>query len=119
MNDKITIPVGFKFYNPDPKKIAWHKNDEELRKQKGNTSITAGNDFFKRRKRLLSLDFLLIFLELFFIQDGAAFRRKIDSNLGTTRSHFKREFKYLQKETPNFLQVFFRLRKVSRDFLPS
>jgi len=34
VTDKITIPVGFKFYIPDPKKIAWHKNDEELRKQK-------------------------------------------------------------------------------------
>lgn len=34
VTDKITIPVGFKFYAPDPKKIAWHKNDESLRKQK-------------------------------------------------------------------------------------
>lgn len=34
VSDKITIPVGFRFYKPDPKKIAWNKKDEELRAAK-------------------------------------------------------------------------------------
>lgn len=34
VTDKITIPVGFKFYIPDPKKIEWNKNDEKLRDEK-------------------------------------------------------------------------------------
>jgi hypothetical protein len=34
VTDKITLPVGFRFYQPDPKKTEWNKQDEELRKQK-------------------------------------------------------------------------------------
>lgn len=30
---KICIPVGFRFYQPDPKVTAWKKNDEALKKQ--------------------------------------------------------------------------------------
>jgi len=30
---KITIPVGFSFYMPDPKLSAWYKQDEKLKKQ--------------------------------------------------------------------------------------
>jgi len=30
---KITIPVGFAFYCPDPKKKAWEKNDKRLKSQ--------------------------------------------------------------------------------------
>jgi hypothetical protein len=33
VTDKITIPVGFKLHVPDPEKILWNKNDEELRRQ--------------------------------------------------------------------------------------
>ena len=33
VTDKITIPVGFKFYYPDPIKAEWHKKDEQFRKQ--------------------------------------------------------------------------------------
>ena len=32
VTDKVTIPVGFKFYQPDPKKTEWIKNDKKLRK---------------------------------------------------------------------------------------
>ena len=32
VTDKVTIPVGFKFYQPDPKKTAWTKNDNKLKK---------------------------------------------------------------------------------------
>lgn len=32
VTDKITLPVGFKFYQPDPKKTEWNAKDEELRK---------------------------------------------------------------------------------------
>ena len=31
--EKITLPVGFYFHEPDPKKIAWRKEDARLRKQ--------------------------------------------------------------------------------------
>ena len=34
VTEKITIPVGFRFYRPDPKKSLWNQKDEELRKQK-------------------------------------------------------------------------------------
>jgi len=33
ITDKITIPVGFAFYSPDPDYSAWRKKDKELRKQ--------------------------------------------------------------------------------------
>lgn len=33
VSETITIPVGFKFYKPDPKKQAWNKEDERLRSQ--------------------------------------------------------------------------------------
>jgi hypothetical protein len=33
VTEKITIPVGFKFYYPDPEKIKWNKEDQNLRKQ--------------------------------------------------------------------------------------
>jgi hypothetical protein len=32
ITDKITIPVGFAFYSPDPDYTAWRKKDKELRK---------------------------------------------------------------------------------------
>jgi DDE superfamily endonuclease len=31
--EKVTIPVGFYFYEPDPKKVAWRKEDARLRKK--------------------------------------------------------------------------------------
>lgn len=31
VTDKITLPVGFKFYVPDPKRVAWNKEDKRLR----------------------------------------------------------------------------------------
>jgi hypothetical protein len=31
--EKITLPVGFYFYEPDPKRIAWRKEDARLRKK--------------------------------------------------------------------------------------
>jgi hypothetical protein len=34
VSNELTIPVGFKFYEPDPVKRAWHKEDKRLR-QKG------------------------------------------------------------------------------------
>ena len=34
VSDELTIPVGFKFYEPDPAKRSWHKEDKRLR-QKG------------------------------------------------------------------------------------
>lgn len=34
VSNELTIPVGFKFYEPDPAKRAWHKEDKRLR-QKG------------------------------------------------------------------------------------
>ena len=34
VSDELTIPVGFKFYEPDPAKRAWRKEDKRLR-QKG------------------------------------------------------------------------------------
>lgn len=34
VTDKLTIPVGFKFYEPDPALKAWKKEDKKLRKQK-------------------------------------------------------------------------------------
>ena len=33
ITDKVTIPVGFAFYEPDPDYRAWKKTDKELRKQ--------------------------------------------------------------------------------------
>jgi len=33
ITDKITIPVGFSFYEPDPELKAWRKQDEKLKKQ--------------------------------------------------------------------------------------
>jgi len=33
ITDKVTIPVGFKFYMPDPQLKEWKKQDEKLRKQ--------------------------------------------------------------------------------------
>ena len=32
VTDKVTIPVKFNFYQPDPKKTAWTKNDNKLKK---------------------------------------------------------------------------------------
>lgn len=34
ITDKITIPVGFAFYSPDPAYSAWSKEDKRLKKQK-------------------------------------------------------------------------------------
>ena len=34
VTNKITIPVGFRFYAPDPKMTEWKKNDQKLRKNK-------------------------------------------------------------------------------------
>lgn len=34
VSDQITLPVGFKFYQPDPKQTEWMKQDKALRKQK-------------------------------------------------------------------------------------
>jgi DDE superfamily endonuclease len=34
VTDKITIPVGFSFYEPDPAVTTWRKEDKKLRKQK-------------------------------------------------------------------------------------
>jgi hypothetical protein len=34
VTDKITLPVGFRFYQPDPKKQLWNKEDKKLREQK-------------------------------------------------------------------------------------
>ena len=34
ITNKITIPVGFEFYEPDPEYSNWRKNDKLLRKQK-------------------------------------------------------------------------------------
>lgn len=34
ISKNITIPVGFCFYEPDPKQTAWRKEDERLRKKK-------------------------------------------------------------------------------------
>ncbi len=34
ITEKITIPVGFEFYQPDPEYIKWKKNDRLLRKKK-------------------------------------------------------------------------------------
>jgi hypothetical protein len=31
VSDELTIPIGFKFYEPDPAKRAWHKEDKRLR----------------------------------------------------------------------------------------
>jgi len=31
--EKITLPVGFYFYEPDPKRVAWRKEDARLRKK--------------------------------------------------------------------------------------
>ena len=33
MSNELTIPVGFKFYEPDPVKRAWHKEDKRLRQK--------------------------------------------------------------------------------------
>ena len=33
VTQKVTIPVGFRFYVPDPKQVAWEKEDERLKKQ--------------------------------------------------------------------------------------
>jgi len=33
VTQKVTIPVGFRFYIPDPKQSAWEKEDERLKKQ--------------------------------------------------------------------------------------
>ena len=33
VTEKVTLPVGFRFYRPDPKKTEWHQQDELLRKQ--------------------------------------------------------------------------------------
>lgn len=30
---KVTLPVGFEFYQPDPEQNAWRKNDDRLKKQ--------------------------------------------------------------------------------------
>ena len=32
--EKVTLPIGFYFYEPDPKQIAWRKEDARLRKKK-------------------------------------------------------------------------------------
>ena len=34
VSDEITIPVGFKFYEPDPELSAWRKEEDRLRKKK-------------------------------------------------------------------------------------
>jgi hypothetical protein len=34
VTDKVTIPVGFKFYQPDPVKVAWNQQDDKLRHAK-------------------------------------------------------------------------------------
>lgn len=34
VTEKVTIPVGFRFYQNDPKWLEWKKEDERLRKQK-------------------------------------------------------------------------------------
>ncbi len=44
---KITIPVGFDFYMPDPKLKEWKKLDEELRKQ-GVSKKKSTNRAFQR-----------------------------------------------------------------------
>ena len=33
VTSKVTLPVGFRFHQPDPKQIAWRKEDERLRKE--------------------------------------------------------------------------------------
>ena len=33
ITNKVTIPVGFEFYEPDPAYLAWKKNDKQLKKQ--------------------------------------------------------------------------------------
>jgi len=34
VNERVTLPVGFEFYEPDPKKQAWKQEDKRLRKAK-------------------------------------------------------------------------------------
>jgi hypothetical protein len=37
--EKVTLPVGFYFYEPDPKQIAWRKEDARLRKNEVEKNI--------------------------------------------------------------------------------
>jgi hypothetical protein len=33
VTEKLTLPVGFSFYEPDPKRVAWRKEDKRLREK--------------------------------------------------------------------------------------
>ena len=56
VTDKITLPVGFKFFNSDPKRTAWNQKDEELRNAGVPKNVNVQNlrqriQLFQRRSR--------------------------------------------------------------------
>lgn len=67
--EKITLPVGFYFYEPDPRKIAWRKEDARLRKNKVEKKyrpIEPEVDSDYPSKKILALKLLSDFATSFF-----------------------------------------------------
>lgn len=66
--EKITLPVGFCFHEPDPKKVAWRKEDARLRKkgvEKKYRPKEPGSDSNYPSKKTLALKLLTDFSAAF------------------------------------------------------
>lgn len=67
ISKNITVPIGFCFYEPDPKQTAWRKEDERLRKKgvakKHRVERPAVDGRYPSKKEL-GLKLLLNFMEL-------------------------------------------------------
>src|SRR3990167_1500057 len=68
VSDSITIPVGFYFYEPDPKMTAWRKEEKRLREKevaKLHRPLPPIEDLNYPTKKTLALKLLSSFKELF------------------------------------------------------
>jgi hypothetical protein len=68
VSDSITIPVGFYFYEPDPKMTAWRKEEKRLREKevsKSHRPLPPMEDLNYPTKKTLALRLLSSFKELF------------------------------------------------------
>lgn len=68
VNDTLTIPVGFCFYEPDPKMVAWRKEEKRLKDKevaKCYRPQTPAEDSNYPNKKTLALKLLADFVNLF------------------------------------------------------
>lgn len=68
VNETLTIPVGFSFYEPDPKMVAWRKEEKHLKDKKVNKAyrpLEPAPDPNYPSKKVLALGLLSNFMKSF------------------------------------------------------